>query len=90
MKELFRSTRTPSDPYFAYYFNCNCTRGQRAFHRPLQETEKPRNQSSMRRRLGLVFVRFSCTLDQNLGHVCDYAAAYSETHYKNKKCAVRS
>jgi len=37
-----------------------------------------------------VFVRSSCTLDQNLGLVCDYAAAYPETHYNNKKCAVRS
>ena len=44
----------------------------------------------MRRRLGLEFVRSSYTLDQNLGVVCDYAAAYPETHYKNKKCAVRS
>ena len=37
-----------------------------------------------------MFVRSSCTLDQNLGLVCDYAAAYPETHYNNKKCAVRS
>ena len=44
----------------------------------------------MRRRLGLVFVRSSYTLDHNLGLVCDYAAAYPETHYNNKKCAVRS
>ena len=35
-----------------------------------------------------MFVRSSCTLDQNLGLVCDYAAAYPETHYNNNKCAV--
>ena len=45
----------------------------------------------MRRRLGFVFVRSSCTLDQNLGLVSDYAAAYPETHYKKKSalCVVR-
>ena len=37
-----------------------------------------------------MFVRSSCTLDQNLGLVCDYAAAYPETQYNNKKYAVRS
>ena len=39
-----------------------------------------------------MFVRSSYTLDQNLGLVCDYAAAYPETHYKNKisaLCVVR-
>ena len=37
-----------------------------------------------------MFVRSPCTLDQNLSLICDYAAAYPETHYKNKKCSVRS
>ena len=37
-----------------------------------------------------MFVRSPCILDQNLSLVCDYAAAYPDTHYKNKKCVVRS
>ena len=36
-----------------------------------------------------MFVGSSYSLDQNLGLVCDYAAAYPEKHYKNKKCALR-